>query len=93
MGFPRQEYWSGLPFPSPGDLPESGMEPGVLYLLHWQANSITGPPGKPEGFINTQIAEPRPHPTPTVVGGPENLHFEQIPTVVGPGTTLCKPIF
>ena len=27
MGFPRQEYWSGLPFPSPGDLPETGTEP------------------------------------------------------------------
>ena len=27
MGFPRQEYWSGLPFPSPGDLPHPGMEP------------------------------------------------------------------
>ena len=27
MGFPRQEYWSGLPFPSPGDLPDQGIEP------------------------------------------------------------------
>ena len=27
MGFPRQEYWSGLPFPSPGDLPKPGIEP------------------------------------------------------------------
>ena len=27
MGFPRQEYWSGLPFPIPGDLPEAGIEP------------------------------------------------------------------
>ena len=27
MGFSRQEYWSGLPFPSPGDLPDPGMEP------------------------------------------------------------------
>ena len=27
MGFSRQEYWSGLPFPTPGDLPELGMEP------------------------------------------------------------------
>ena len=27
-GFSRQEYWSGLPFPSPGDLPDSGIEPG-----------------------------------------------------------------
>ena len=27
MGFPRQEYWRGLPFPSPGDLPHPGIEP------------------------------------------------------------------
>ena len=27
MGFSREEYWSGLPFPTPGDLPDSGMEP------------------------------------------------------------------
>ena len=27
MGLPRQEYWSGWPFPSPGDLPNSGIEP------------------------------------------------------------------
>ena len=27
MGFSRQEYWNGLPFPSPGDLPDSGIEP------------------------------------------------------------------
>ena len=30
MGFCRQEYWSGLPFPSPGDLPDPGMEPKSL---------------------------------------------------------------
>ena len=30
MGFSRQEYWSGLPFPSPGDLPEPGIEPASL---------------------------------------------------------------
>ena len=30
MGFPRQEYWSGLPLPSPGDLPEAGIEPTSL---------------------------------------------------------------
>ena len=28
MGFSRQEYWSSLPFPSPGDLPDPGIEPG-----------------------------------------------------------------
>ena len=37
MEFPRQEYWSGLPFPSPGDLPNSGMEPKSPA---WQADSL-----------------------------------------------------
>ena len=32
MEFSRQEYWSALPFPSPGDLPDSGMEPGSPAL-------------------------------------------------------------
>ena len=45
MGFPRQEYWSGLPFPSPGDLPNPGIEPGCPIS---QADSLpTEPPGKP----------------------------------------------
>ena len=30
MGFPRQEYWSGLPFPSLGDLPDPGIQPASL---------------------------------------------------------------
>ena len=30
MEFPRQEYWSGLPFPTPGDLPDPGIEPASL---------------------------------------------------------------
>ncbi|ELR61614.1 hypothetical protein M91_19068, partial [Bos mutus] len=30
MGFARQEYWSGLPFPSPGDLPDPGIKTGSL---------------------------------------------------------------
>ena len=38
MGFSRQEYWSGLPFPSPGDLPDSGIEPGSSAL---QVGSLT----------------------------------------------------
>ena len=32
MGFSRQEYWSGLPFPSPGELPNPGIEPGSPAL-------------------------------------------------------------
>ena len=45
MGFSRQEYWSGLPFPSPGDLPNPGIEPRPPVL---QAEALTSePPGKP----------------------------------------------
>ena len=45
MGFPRQEYWGGLPFPSPGDLPDPGIKPGSPTL---QADSLPSePPGKP----------------------------------------------
>ena len=40
LGFPRQEYWSGLPFPPPGDLPDSGMEPSFLRFLHGQVRSL-----------------------------------------------------
>ena len=36
MGFSRQEYWSGLPFPSPGVLPDPGMEPAsIFWLVGW----------------------------------------------------------
>ena len=41
MEFSRQEYWSGLPFATPEDLPHSGMEPVSLGLLYWQADSLT----------------------------------------------------
>ena len=44
MGFSRQEYWSGLPFPSPGDLPDPGIEPRSPAL---EADTLTSePPGK-----------------------------------------------
>ena len=33
MGFPRQEYWSELPFPSPGDLDDPGIEPASCALI------------------------------------------------------------
>ena len=46
VGFPRQEYWSGVPFPSPGDLPNPGIEPGspafqeILYHLRHQSEQL-----------------------------------------------------
>ena len=50
MGFSRQEYWSGLPFPPPGNLTDPGIEPAhVSYVfLPRQAGSLPlAPPGKP----------------------------------------------
>ena len=46
MGFSRQEYWSGLPFPSPGDLPD----PGIKLTSPALAGGffIVEPPGKPK---------------------------------------------
>ena len=46
MGFSRQEYWSGLPFPSPGDLPDPGIEPRSPAL---QADSLPSEP--PQGSV------------------------------------------
>ena len=40
MGFSRQEYWRGLPFPSPGDLPDSGMEPKSSMSPALQVDSL-----------------------------------------------------
>ena len=45
MGFPRQKYWSGLPFPPSGDLPEPGIEPESPALAG--RFFTTEPPGKP----------------------------------------------
>ena len=53
MGFPRQEYWRGLPFPSPGDLPKAGIEPGSPAL---QEDSLPSkPPGKAEFIKQSKI--------------------------------------
>ena len=54
MGFFRQEYWSGLPFPSSGDLPDPGIEPGSPSL---QADYHLGHQGIP----NVEKAGLKPH--------------------------------
>ena len=52
MGFSRQEYWSGLPFPSPGDLPDPGIEPRSPAL---PADSLPSePPGNPKQQLKQQ---------------------------------------
>ena len=63
MAFPRQEY--RLPFPSPGDPPNPGLNPRLLHLLYWQADSLPPvPPGKP-------IYQYKDHQT-VKLGNPEN---------------------
>ena len=55
MGFPRQEYWSGLPFPSPGDLPNPGIEstsPASQSPVLQADSFLTKPLGKP--FLSIQ---------------------------------------
>ena len=54
MEFSRQEYWSGLPFPSPGDLPDLGIKPGLPSL---QTDAL---PSEPPGHIRTErFLQPR----------------------------------
>ena len=51
--FSRQEYWSGLPFPSPGDLPDPGIKPRSPTL---QADALPSePPGKPTSSKDSGI--------------------------------------
>jgi len=50
IGFPRQEYWTGLPFLSPGDLPNPRIEPISPALA--DGFFTTEPPGKPQGYDN-----------------------------------------
>ena len=53
MGFSRQEYWSGLPWPPPKDLPDPGIKSASPVL---QADSLpTEPPGKPDYTINVGV--------------------------------------
>ena len=54
MGFSRQESWSGLSFSTPGDLPNPGLEPTLLYILHRQAGSLPlAPSGKSSGIFSS----------------------------------------
>ena len=53
MGFSRQESWSGLPFPPPGDLPDPGIEPCLSCLLHWQDRHL----GSPQKWVTSKESQ------------------------------------
>ena len=50
-GISQEGYWSGLPFPPPGDLPNPGMELGSLHLLHWWQTLYHGATSPLTGFL------------------------------------------
>ena len=54
MGFPRQEYWSGLPFPSPGDLPDPGIKPVFLMSPALAGRFFTASPSGKLFFLYTK---------------------------------------
>ena len=61
MGFPRQEDWSGVPFPSPGDLPEPGIEPTSPASPALAGRSFTTEPrGKPSSFHSSPLYQAPP---------------------------------
>ena len=90
MGFSRQEYWSGMPFPSPGDLPDPRIEPGFPAL---EADALTSaPPGKPHKVIyfifkTHQFPTLDPHQQPSNFQG--NLSKSNTKFLLNPSTTLA----
>ena len=95
MGFSRQEYWSGLPFPTPGDLPDPGIEPASPAAPYLQADSLLlnhwGSPwkvvlNKDVGKINP--SKTAPFSTPSERYGPAAAAAKSLQSC----PTLCDPI-
>ena len=88
IGCSRPKYWSGLPFPPPGDLPDPGIKPTSLCLLHWQVDFFTTePPGKPiyhsreKNFRNIDLTR-----------NIQNIYQQQKVKVTQSCWTLCDPM-
>ena len=80
MGFSRPEYWSGQPFPSPGDLPNPGIEPRSPAL---QAYSLSPEPqGKPKntGVDSQPISSPADLPDLGIELKSPTLQVDSLPT-------------
>ena len=77
MEFSRQDNWTGLTSPPPGDPPNPGIKLSLSCLLHWQADSLLLPPGKPIMTIQEPLKEQAWFPQAAVcVGeGVDSRHF------------------
>ena len=86
MKFSRQEYWSGQPFPSPGGLPDPGIEPGSPAV---QADSLPSEPGRAaEGTAGSSVLRSTgPGTSPSQADGPRACSTEgKLGTeAIGPG--------
>ena len=84
VGFFRQEYWSGLPFPSPRDLPDPGINLCLLHFLRWQASSLPlAPPGKPIIYVETCFLKSSTH-------NPTFIQIAQLGILAYPSSVLCS---
>ena len=82
MEFSRQEYWSGLPFPSPGDLPNPGIEPSSPTL--WADALLSSqPPGSILSWRNSKNGK---------CGIPVPFPLKQFIETAGAGRILCRPL-
>ena len=89
MRFPRQEYWSGLPCPPPGNLPNPGIEPRSFTL---KADSLPSePPGKPK-ILEWPIASPRDLSDPGIELESPALKVDSLPAEL-PGKPLTSYTF
>ena len=79
MGFSRQEYWSGLPFPSPGEFPDPGIKPRSPALL---ADALPSePPGKPQEYWSgLPCPPPGDLPDPEIEPGSPTLLADALPS-------------
>ena len=82
MGFSRQEYWSGWPFPPPGDLPDPRIEPLSLSLLHWQEDSLPDFPGGSDGKASVCLQCRRPGFDPWVGKIPWRRKWQSTPVLL-----------
>ena len=83
MEFSRQEYWSGLPFPSQGDLPNPGIEPSLPHcrqMLSLVAQTVKNPPAMKETGFNPWVGKIpwKRELLPTLVFWPGEFHGQKI---------------
>ena len=87
-GFPRQEYWSGLPFPSPGYLPDSRMEPisctGRQILYHWASRQGSLP------FINALYILSLLNSRPDTIVGTDYMFLKMYKWYINCGTSILE---